>query len=257
LTKFLLTGANGTLGGIFYKILLDSGITVIRVGRQPSDVQFDLNDLDPKIDFTEVSALIHCAWDFSCKDSAILTTNGFGSARLFDLARVNQIPILFISTLAAHSEVESRYGLTKYFLEKIVLEYEGCVARIGAFTSLQNGGLYARLQFLTKRMPISLLPGKKSHKYYETTEENLRRLIMVYLESRLLLKGSYFVASESPKALHEILNIKNSYIYLGIRIPFAFLRTLEFLTSRNLKSDNLKSLNRQAADDETRMLKRL
>ena len=253
----MLTGSNGVIGSVIYKILTDYGINVVRVGRESSDVYFDLNDHDPRVEFRSVGALIHCAWDFSCKGSEIFTTNGFGSARLFQLARDNQIPILFISTLAAHSESESRYGSTKYFLERLVLEFGGCVARIGAYTSSHNSGLYSRLSFSAKIMPISLLPGKKTHRYYETTEHDLHNLILAYLQSKFLLRGSYFIASEYPKSLHEILRLETTHIYLGIKAPLVILRILEVLTGLNLKSDNLKSLNRQVSGKEKEALNRL
>ncbi len=257
MTRILLTGATGAVGSVIARQLAEFGVDVIRAGRGDSQLHFDLKEQNLDLNLRHFDGLIHCAWDFSCKNSEIFAINGLGSARLLSLANEYKLPILFISTLAAHPNSLSRYGLTKFFLEQLTLEFGGCVARLGAYTSSQGMDLYSRLKTLNQRLLFSILPGNKKHKYYETTNTNLRELLVQYLESDLSITGKYLVATEKPKSLQEILDIKKPTIYLGLAFPYIVLRGLERLTRSGKNSDSLLSLKFQATSNEIASLIRL
>lgn len=175
------TGGSGYLGSRLKRHFEQRGWAVIELGRRPGNVPFTLGESVNPGDFAsrDVSALIHCAYDFSVRTSLDNDrVNVAGTRRLFEAAKAGGVTrFVFISTMSAYTGCRSEYGRTKLECEKIAAEFGAVILRPGLIYGEKLGGMVGAMAGLIKKLPILPLIGSGRTMLYLTQEDDLSKLI--------------------------------------------------------------------------------
>lgn len=157
--KVAITGATGYIGQRLVRLSLREGFDVVALSRRPimePDVSwqpFDLADDGPLSLPNDVDAIFHLAAD----------THGTGGSedlelntakRLIEAAKQCGAKFLFISSQAARHDAPTRYGRTKWRIEKLALNAGGIVIRPGQVYGGPERGLFGEICRLVKKLPI-------------------------------------------------------------------------------------------------------
>ena len=270
---FVVTGANGYLGGSLYRFLKEQGCTIVSLQRildddeiKKNQVRFSLkNSLAPDI-FKSAEILVHCAYDpspVSWRD--IEETNIKGSIRLFQAAQAGGIKkIIYISSISAFDNCQSLYGKAKLAIEQEVVARGGLVIRPGLIFGNKLGGFLAGLQSLVIHCPLIPLIGRGDQILYFSHIEDLCRLIFkLSCESCDNSSVPIIAACENGRPFREVLRIlayqKNKSPML-ISVPWKIiwfsLKFLELLgIQMRFRSDNVISLEHQNPHPDFSFLK--
>lgn len=249
MAKVCLTGQSGFIGKILRNIIEILGHEVVGVYKN-SDKKFVLGENLQADEISEFDFLIHCAHDFKVGNADIFNTNFKGSIDIVEFASNQNKPILFISSLAAHSKTESWYGYTKLTLENFINSNGGTSVRVGVLPLDIEGNRFNRL-YLGKN--VVLCPGDCDTYFYRTDVEDLELVIERFLTSKLI-KGKTYRASSSQSVKYRDLYLGKKIFYLNIIIVEKILKIIERVTKRNIGSDSLLSLRTQISPYEFQSL---
>lgn len=122
-----ITGANGRLGNGIIDYLSQEH-EIVSFGRTHSNHLWTLGVTPSPQEFESIDAFIHLAWSLRDR-TADYHLNVGGTLVLAQAAQDSKVPLLFISSVAAESE--SSYGKAKLEAERLVLECDGSVMRLG------------------------------------------------------------------------------------------------------------------------------
>jgi hypothetical protein len=255
MARVAVTGRSGFVGGIIAGALEKQGHTLV-------DVYFDqhrkycLGDEVRSQDLAEFEFLIHCAHDFSLRNRNIYEVNFLGSIPLLLSACAREVPILCISSLAAHSKTKSWYGFTKLCLENSVREIGGYSVRLGVLPLDLKGNRFASLAKGTRILKLFFCPGNKNTYFYSTNLESLEKFLVAFLSKSLSVDKTYKIAEQKSLTYSQLFS-NRKILYLDIRLLQPFLKILEIVTGRNLNSDSLQSLRNQISLEELNSLESL
>ena len=258
-----ITGASGYVGSRVAEHLSAAGWTVRRLGRSGSGVRFDLADPVPAAAFDGADALVHLAYDFSCRGwRETERVNVDGSRRLFAAVRAAGIEtIVCVSTVAAFPGARSNYGRAKLEIERAAFELGACVVRPGLVWGPHGGAMFGALERAVNRLPVVPLPAPPGLEIVLVNEDDLAELVERILESWPEASGELLVAaSEEPlpfDALLRSLVIADRRQPRVVRLPWRLawlgLRALEFVgLTPPFRSDSLVSLVAVDADPLSR-----
>ena len=243
--KVIVTGSNSVIGEHLCKKLSELGADVLMLGGRSSDL-WKLGEILPshiKADF-----LIHLAHDRVSSLSENLT-NGYLLCNSFVGRKI------FLSTLSAHSSAVSKYGRSKFSLEKVFLEAGGIVLRAGYVYGAEGLGISGKLNTLVRKLPIVPIPYMGESVFYESHLDDLVNEIlssMEQTESKII-----FAANPTPIRLDTLLKYiakNNNLKRLFIRFPTKpFEKSIELLSriAPNIHIlDSLLSLSVQTSESE-------
>lgn len=125
--RIALTGSTGGLGSLLLRHLRMTH-EVVTLGRENCNVSWTLGVIPSPEEVQGIDALIHCAWSTQDRRRDFHINIG-GTAALARFADVSEIPMLFISSVAALSD--SYYGIAKREAEILVEQHHGSTLRIG------------------------------------------------------------------------------------------------------------------------------
>lgn len=243
-----VTGQSGFVGGVICAILK-------RLGHTPVNIYLDQqrkyrlgDEVDPQ-ELAEFDFLIHCAHDFTLRDRKICEVNFLGSIPLLLSAHNRKIPILFISSLAAHSKTKSWYGFTKLCLENSVKRLEGYSVRLGVLPLELRGNRFANLAKKCGAKQLIFCPGNKNTFFYLTNLDCLEKFIVSFLSDRLRSDKIYKISSENPLTYKDLF-LKENIIYVNISILQFLVKVFEIFAAKSFGSDSLKSLLCQITSEE-------
>jgi hypothetical protein len=248
MTKIGLTGRSGFVGGIIGGILEEHGHTLVDIYLDPQR-KYCLGDEVAPQDLAEFEFLIHCAHDFRLRGQRIYEINFLGSIPLLLSAHARKVPILFISSLAAHSKTKSWYGFTKLCLENSVRDLGGYSVRLGVLPLNLKGNRFASLAKAAKITQLIFCPGNKKTYFYLTDLECLQKFMIAFLSKSLSADKTYKIAAKNPSTYRELFSSKKIF-YINIRLLQLSLKFLEIVIGRSLNSDSLRSLTNQINSDE-------
>ena len=163
-----ITGGNGYVGGCVKNFFLSRGWEIFELSRRPRPgaraFQFQLgDDLSPDL-LSGVTALVHCAYDFTPMQwDEIAAVNVEGSRKIFHAARAANVPkMVFISSISAYEGCRSLYGRAKLEIEKLAVGGGALVVRPGLVYGGAGGGMFGKLAANLRKSAIVPLAGNGS-----------------------------------------------------------------------------------------------
>ncbi|MET7423689.1 NAD(P)-dependent oxidoreductase [Dactylosporangium sp. NPDC005555] len=196
-----VTGASGYLGSRLCQTLAGIG-QVARMGRKIPSARFTFGGGTSAGFFRRhsVTALVHCAWDFTLhKRTDLMARNVGGSIRLMEQARAEGVQtIVFISTISAFPGCRSDYGRAKLAVEAAAHRLGALVVRPGLIFGDQPGGVVGALDALVRTLPVVPLIGNGRQVLYPAHEDDVGALIR-----RLVVQPALVVPGAPVTAAHE------------------------------------------------------
>lgn len=157
-----VTGARGYLGSLIVKKLGESGIETLPLSRPAAGLDgssrpFDLSANVAPETLTDVSIVVHCAWDLAATSwREMWSTNVEGTLKLVEAANAARVSrFVFISSMSAYVGTRQMYGLAKLACERAVLRWGGVVVRPGLVYGAPPGGMFAKL---VKMVQLPIVP---------------------------------------------------------------------------------------------------
>jgi nucleoside-diphosphate-sugar epimerase len=252
-----ITGSNGYVGGCIKDYLTAHGWEILELTRQPKPgtrgVPFRLGAETPPGSFAGVSALVHCAYDFTpLSRDEIRAVNVEGSRKLLHAAHAAGVErIVCISSISAFTGCRSLYGQAKLEIEKIALEHGALVIRPGLVYGNGPGGMFGKLAAKVKKSSLIPMIGDGSQIQFLVHHEDLSAFIWRYANGEVnLTKQILTAANEHPWAFKQLLleigqalGKKPKFIPMPWRVVWAGLKTAEICGLKlNFRSDSLVSL---------------
>ena len=252
-----ITGGNGYVGGCIKNHLATRGWEIFELVRRPKPGsragQFQLgDDLSPEL-LSGVSALVHCAYDFTPLTwNEIVAVNVEGSRKVLQAARAANVPkVVFISSISAFEGCRSLYGAAKLEIEKSALEKGALVIRPGLVYGGMAGGMFGKLNEQIQKSKVVPMIGDGSQIQFLVHNEDLCAFIEKYLSGTVEnLPGILTAANEKPWQFKQLLleiarfhSKKPTFIPLPWRLVWLALKCAELCGLRlNFRSDSLVSL---------------
>lgn len=231
-----ITGAAGYVGSAIGRRFREEGWKVLALGRgKKADVSYRLEEEAPKVDWKEVDALVHCAYDFRLtKWEEIERVNVRGSIRLLEAAREGGVKHgVFISSLSCFQGCRSQYGKAKLAVEGEALRLGFAVVRPGLVYGDAPGGMMGALDGAVRAAPVAPLIGDGSYPQYPVHEGDLAEAVF-RLCQREAPGEAVSVASEEAISFRELLQRmaarhgrKPIFVPVPWRLIWLGLRTLE------------------------------
>lgn len=198
-----VTGASGYLGSRLVDALRSGGIDVVELTRHPERSGARRYEIGQPLEeglLEGVTGLVHNAWDFA----GPAARNVVGSQPLVDGARREGIPVVFVSSLAAHRLARSSYGRAKLELELVIRSTGGTAVRPGLIYGPSPSGLFGTLDRLVRRLPVLPLPDYGTDRLFLAHEDDVCATVR-----ELLVHPSpgaaIFAAADRSVALGELV----------------------------------------------------
>jgi nucleoside-diphosphate-sugar epimerase len=149
----------------------------------------------------QISALVHCAYDFGpVKPAEIHRVNVEGSRKVFAAAKAGGVErIAVMSSISAFEGATSTYGRAKLEIEAAALSVGALVVRSGLVYGdgpATAGGMFGSLAKSVRRGVVPLIDGGK-HPQYLIHEEDLWRLLKGFFGGEVSNPGKPVVAAAS------------------------------------------------------------
>jgi nucleoside-diphosphate-sugar epimerase len=255
-----ITGSNGYVGGCVKKYFAAHGWEILELTRRPQPnsraVKFQLGEEIPPSAFENISALVHCAYDFQPLGwGKICEVNIEGSLKLFWAARAAGVKkIIFISSISAYDGCRSLYGNAKLHAEKLALESGALVIRPGLVYGSGLGGMFGKLAAQIRNSPVIPLIGDGSQIQFLVHNEDLCSFIEKFASEQIKIPPQILTAAnEQPWAFKQLLleiaralEKNPKFIPLPWRLVWFGLKSVElFGLKLNFRSDSLVSLMNQ------------
>jgi nucleoside-diphosphate-sugar epimerase len=253
-----ITGANGYVGSRVTSYFRKHGwetLELVRVAsKRDGQVFFDLSKPFPRHQLANVDALVHCAYDFSTRDSPDRNNvNVAGSLRLLHLAREAGVPtIIFISSMAAYDGCRSLYGRCKWIVEHEAKPLRAKIVRPGMVYGKNAGGLLSSIRNAVAKLPIIPLLGHGHYPLFTVHEDDLCAMVFGVASNTLPDDDDQPILAASPDMLDFRTLVTSLAASMGRkpllapvpwRLAYLTLRTFEILgVPTNLRSDSIVSL---------------
>ncbi len=252
-----ITGSNGYVGGCVKNYFAARGWEILELTRQPKSnsraIKFQLGEEISPSAFENVSALVHCAYDFMpLRWKEIHTVNVEGSQKILEEARAAKVSkIIFISSVSAFDGCRSLYGKVKWEIEKIALENGALVIRPGLVYGSGPGGMFGKLAAQVRKSSVIPIIGNGSQIQFLVHNEDLSAFIEKYAAGKIEIAPQILTAAnEQPWKFKQLLleiaralGEKPKFIPLPWRFVWAGLKLAELCGLKlNFRSDSLVSL---------------
>lgn len=191
--KIGITGSTSGIGLHLVEKLQANGDTVLSLGGSNSS-RWRLGQRLPRD--LNIDALIHLA-----HDRTLSVTENVEAARA--ICDSFNGPKVFLSSFSAHTKSRSRYGKSKFEIEKIFKQSKGSILRAGIVYGQSVGGIFAQLEMLIKNLPVIPVPYFGSPLLFTTHIDDLVEEIIATLRHG---DGSTtFAANATPISLEELI----------------------------------------------------
>jgi nucleoside-diphosphate-sugar epimerase len=255
-----ITGSNGYVGGCVKNYFAANGWEILELTRQPKPdsraIKFQLGEEISPSAFENVSALVHCAYDFKpLRRREIFAVNVEGSRKILEAARAAKVPkIIYISSISAFDGCRALYGKAKLEIEKIALDCGALVIRPGLIYGNDPGGMFGKLAAQIRNSSLIPMIGDGSQIQFLVHNEDLCAFIEKFAAGKIEITQQILTAAnETPWPFKQLLleiarsrNKKIKFIPLPWRLVWAGLKSAEICGLKlNFRSDSLVSLMNQ------------
>ncbi len=250
--KICITGANGYLGKIISKHLIDSGHSIVAGVRtlenynKDNKIKYKKYDLifneEQCREFIEDSdAVIHLAYQKkeSGIDSRKINLNG--AKNLFKVKAKYKI---HFSTMSAHKDAISDYGLSKLEIENILQDIH--ILKLGLVLS-NTGGLYGELKKIIRKSPLIPTIAGGVQPIHTLNYKDLNLCIDQILDEKTPT-GNYLCGEKKSVTMKDLyleiaksLNKKITLVPVPYPIVELAFKIIDLLPV-NISSENLKGL---------------
>jgi len=242
--KLLITGASSSVGLEIYKRLQTLGHEAYSVDIGQTK-KWRLGDLLPPSD---ADVLIHLAHD---RDLSI-KQNIVAANRICESFKGR---IIFLSSLSAHSQSRSKYGRSKFNIEKIFLRESGIILRAGIIFGKDINGIYLKLVNILKKFRIIPIPYRGNSILFVTDIDDLVNEIIFVINSKVA--SPIFAAHYFPISLYELLeqiskkeNLLNRFVLIPSQPFDIILRVISKLFTKFHILDSLLSVSKSVSYTE-------
>lgn len=246
-----VTGAHGYVGSMLCHALRSAGWRVVslsrRAARSADEISWSLEEpgsaIADELKARAASTLIHAAWDLRLvRPRDLERVNVQGSLRLLAQAQAaNLRRVVFISTISAFEGARSRYGQTKFTVERVTLGAGGIVLRPGMVYGENPGGMFAALKQRAMRSSILPLIGDGSYPQYLVHEDDLAAAVAHALSQSPLPGVPVTVAHPHPwplRALFETMAGEQARALRFVSVPWPIVyRALRLGEAMGIKMD--------------------
>jgi nucleoside-diphosphate-sugar epimerase len=254
-----VTGANGYVGARLKAHLQRSGIQVVgwtrRAPAGSDTVSFQLGQKVQAKNFSDTTALVHCAYDFKARKwNEIVATNVRGSERLLHAAKAGGVGrIIFISSMAAFNGCRSMYGRAKLEIEQIALSLGAIVIRPGLVYGNSPGGIFGGLVRQVKGHRFVLLPGGGEQLRFLVHDQDLGRFVERCVRGNISPPGQPITLAHEEgwsmrrllACIGDALGRQVTFLPVPWRLAWLGLKTFEWVgLPTPFRSDSLISLIR-------------
>jgi nucleoside-diphosphate-sugar epimerase len=180
-----ITGANGYVGSVIIDALQKEAkvLGLVRSPKSADQILWSFN-ADPERLANElrdrgVTHLIHAAWDMKANSIKELDrTCVMGSHALFAAARSAGVQgLTFISSISAFDGARSAYGRSKVAVERMALQADGIVLRIGLVYGERDGGMFGNLRRVVRSSHFVPMIGDGKRPQYLLHERALAHVV--------------------------------------------------------------------------------
>ncbi len=196
-SKIIVTGAAGLIGGQVSRKLLSLGKKVIAVDLKAdsslTDVEWITGDITnseiiTQLKSSDAQALIHCAAHPGGKSlqepSENVRINAYGSMRLFEMAALAKMTVIFLSSSIVYGETSAR-PIVETDPVKPMTVYGACKIACENFLKILGEGY--GLQWTVLRLFATYGPGHKPNPYQGIVNVMLTQLLQ---GNHIVVKGS-------------------------------------------------------------------
>ena len=191
--KIVLTGSTSGIGRYLLKRLEILGDDVILLGRSESNY-WQLGSSLPQLE--NVDALIHLAHD----RQRTLNENIQDARKICESFSGR---IVFLSSFSAHSNSKSKYGRSKFEMERVFSEFGGVSIRAGIVYGSDVGGVFKQLNHLISILPLIPVPYSGNPLLFTSHIDDL--VIEVLSCLRTNSTKTIFGAHPNPISLFELM----------------------------------------------------
>ncbi len=251
-----ITGSSGYVGSRLRDHFVGSGWDVLELVRRPAAgpraVSFTLGEPVSPAAFDGVTALVHCAWDFTPRtDAAMGLVNVEGTRRLFDAARAAGVSrIVFISSISAFPGCRSRYGRAKLAAEQVATDAGAATVRPGLVFDAEAGGMFGTLMRQVRSGRVVPLVGDGSQPQYLVHSADLAAVVERIVADHTIPAALFTVAHSTPWRLRDViaaiataLRRRVTFVAVPWQLVWAALRSAELLhVPLRVRSDSVVSL---------------
>jgi len=255
----IITGAGGFIGECLVNHFLSSGWKIKAfVHRLPTNglanveyIMYNMMQTPNENVFQDVDALIHCAYVKFEKNKNADEINLTGTKTLIDLCRKWHIKMIFLSSLSAHENAKSHYGISKLQCEKLFDLQQEVVLKTGLV--IGNKGLFGEMLYRMNHSSFfPLLDGGKQLVQSIFIEDLYSIMDIILLQN---LSGEYYIAEPIPITLKEFyaelanqLHKKITFISIPLQWMYLVCKILEkFKLPFPVTTENLLGLKQLTA----------
>jgi nucleoside-diphosphate-sugar epimerase len=245
-----VTGSTSVIGERLVAKLSQSGHTPIPFGGSKSNI-WQIGEKCPVN--LDLDALVHLAHDRSLSvEENIAAVNIL--CKSFEGRKV------FLSSFSAHSKSISKYGRSKFAMENVFNNSNGCSLRAGVVYGDKVEGIFAQIELLIRKLPLIPLPYRGSSLLFTTHIDDLISEILFLLNQREDV--TTFAANPMPTSLHNLsfqiqknLGVRRRTLRIPRQPLDLLMRNLvRFLPNFPL-ADSFLSLSREASYEEISKLR--
>ena len=243
--RIAITGSTSSIGVRLAERLKENGYVTFALGGRESKI-WQLGAVFPQN--LEVDILIHLA-----HDRRLSLAQNIAAARI--LCDSFSGEKIFLSSFSAHSNSPSKYGKSKFEIEKIFAENKGRSVRAGIVYGEKVGGIFAQLETLLGMSRITLVPYRGLPTLLTTHIDDLISEIISMLVQTS--PNTVFAANSYPISLNELLSkisfnkgLKQYFVSLPRQPLDALLRALVQIAPNIPIADSLLSLSRTVGNEE-------